>query len=72
MKYTVDATLIITLEQVEITLAESASGEQAMIDALMQKLQKQLVLLDFKGARSGDEGLITSIECDSLDNWNAN
>lgn len=68
MKYTVDATVTITLEQVILRLDESASEELDFHDALLQKLRQQLVLLDIKGARTGDDGVITAIECESIDN----
>lgn len=70
-KYTLDTTITVTLEQVTVNLEEPASGELDLQDALMQVLQKRLVLLDIKGGRTGEAGLISTIECESIDNWNA-
>ena len=71
MKYTIDATVTITLEQVQITLDGPASEELNFHDALLQNLNDRLTLLDRKGGRSGTDGVITSMECESIDNWNA-
>lgn len=71
MKYIVDATVTITLEQVRIRLDEPANEELEFHDVLLQKLHKQLALLDIKGSRSGDDGFISAMECDSIDNWSA-
>ena len=69
MKYTIDATVTITLEQVTLRLDEPAYEELEFEDALLQKLHKQLVLLDIKGSRSGSDGFISAMECASIDNW---
>ena len=72
MKYTVDATLTVTLEQVRITLDGPAKEELELQDALLQKLRKSLVLLDVKGGRTRDDGFISAVECESIDDWESN
>ncbi len=69
VKYKVDATVRIVLEDVKLDLDDHINEELELEDALLQKLNKQLTLLDIKGARTGDEGVITSMECDDIDNW---
>lgn len=68
-KYTLDATVMLTLEQVTVSLDEPANGEDEFEDALMSLLNDRLVLLDNKGGRSGESGFISTIECESVDNW---
>lgn len=69
MQYTVDATVTISLENVRLRLDEPIKEKLDLEDALVQFLNKRLTLLDIKGARSGDDGLITSIACEDVDNW---
>ena len=69
MKYKIDATVMLSLESVIIHLDEPASEELEFHDALLKKLNKQLTLLDIKGSRSGDDGFISSMDCESIDNW---
>ena len=71
MKYRINATVTVTLEEVPVTLDGPASEELDFEDALLQKLNEKLVLLDIRGGRSGGNGLITSMECDSVDSWEA-
>jgi len=70
MKYRVDATITVTLEDVTINLDGAADEELEFHDALVKKLNKQLVLLDIKGGRTGVDGIITALDCESIDNWN--
>ena len=69
MKYKIDATIMITLEDVSVNLDQPANEELEFQDALIEKLRKKLVLLDLKGGRSGEDGFISAIECESIDNW---
>lgn len=69
MKYKINATITVTLEDISITLDETPNEELDFEDALMQKLNDKLVLLDIKGDRTSDDGLVTAIECESIDCW---
>ena len=71
MRYTVDATITVSLEQVSLLLDEPIKEELNLHDALLQLLNKRLALLDIKGGRSGDGGFISTIDCESIDNWEA-
>ena len=69
-KYIVDATITVVLEDVTINLDGAAAGELEFYHALSKKVDKQLVFLDSKGGRTGVGGVITALDCESIDNWN--
>lgn len=69
IKYLIDATVRINLEQVPVYLDAPAVNEDEYEDAIMQICAKRLVLLDIKGGRTGDDGLLTAMEIESIDCW---
>ena len=69
MKYKVSATLTVTVEDVIVNFDEPLNAEDELQDALVQKLERQMTILDIRGSRSGDEGYIAAIECEEVVNW---
>lgn len=69
MKYKVSATLTVTVEDIIVNIDEPLKAEDELQDALIQKLERQMTILDIRGSRSGDDGYLAAIECDDLTNW---
>lgn len=69
MKYNVSATITVTVEDVIVDIDQPLNAEDELQDAIIQKLQTQMTILDIRGSRSGDDGYIASIECEAIDSW---
>lgn len=74
-KFTVNAAVMISVEDVAVNLVrggESKSDyENYLKDALSSVLNERLTLLDIRGGRSGNDGLITFIDVTEIEDWNA-
>ena len=69
MKYVVTATVRVTLEDILINLKEPAKEKLELEDALVQKLNKQLKLLNTTGANTDNGGSIANIDCEEIEDW---
>lgn len=65
-RYSIDATIILSIQDFEIDYGGDYLDQDELRDAIVAKLESRLSLHDIKGARIGG---ISSIECDSVDNW---
>lgn len=70
-RYKVDASISILVEKVSVRLDDEMIGtiEEELSDALTKILKEQLTLLDIRGSRSGDDGYVTQISVEQIDNW---
>ena len=69
-RYLIDAYVEIKLENVQVEIDDDQNNFLSLLGkALIEKLNHRLTLLDFRGARTGDDGIVTDIKCKAVINW---